>query len=152
MTLSWISSRGNFCDGESSTEDITDHGWISKRQKHWHLHMTNVFTCRRDKQVVHEPNSHLGKFSNGKLRTSTLVNDGTLRSTAEFVSAISNVSIVKISDLLEFLVMFLFSSLCFQKVARLLKYPWGRIFFGNLKKISGRNFFPFLSSTLQKLT
>ena len=57
---------------------------------------------------------HLGKRRNGIFRNSTLVNDGTLRSKADFTSALSNVNNVKISDLLEFLVMLLFSSLCSQ--------------------------------------
>ena len=67
----------------------------------------------------------MGKNSNGELRNSTLVNDGTLRSTADFASALSNVNNVKISDLLEFLLMLFFFSPLFspenhlQKVARL---------------------------------
>ena len=56
--------------------------------------------------------SHLGNYNNGKLRTSTLVNEGTLRSKADFASALINVNNVKIYDLLEFLVMLLFYSLC----------------------------------------
>ena len=55
----------------------------------------------------------MGKNSNGELRNSTLVNDGTLRSTADFASALSNVNNVKISDLLEILLMLLFSFLSF---------------------------------------
>ena len=38
-----------------------------------------------------------------------------------------------------------------QKVARLWKHPWGRFVFDNLKKVSGRSFFPFSPATLQKL-
>ena len=117
MTLSWISLRVDFSDGGISTEHKTDHCWISKRQKHWHLNMTDLFTRRRDiprwPWIKHD---RLGKCSNGKLHTSTLVNDGTLRSkqsTADFASALSNVNNVKISNLLEFIVMLLFSSLCF---------------------------------------
>ena len=49
-----------------------------------------------------------GKISQRKLRTSTMVNDGTLRSTADFTSTLSNVNNVKISDLLEFLVLLFF--------------------------------------------
>ena len=41
---------------------------------------------------------HLGKFSNGILPISSLVNDRTLRSTADFASALSNVNNVEISD------------------------------------------------------
>ena len=47
--------------------------------------MTDLFTCRRD--VASCPlikQNYMGKCSNGKLRTSTLVNDGTLRSIADF--------------------------------------------------------------------
>ena len=73
--------------------------------------MADLYKCRRD--IVSCPlikQSHLKKFSNKKLLTSTLVNDGTLRNTAEFASALSNVSNVKIFDLLAFLTMLLFSS------------------------------------------
>ena len=56
--------------------------------------------------------SHLGKCSNEKLRTVTLVNEGTLRNIADFASALGNVNNVKISDLLAFIVMLLFSSIC----------------------------------------
>ena len=56
---------------------------------------------------------HLQKCSNVKLCTSILVNDGTLRSTADFASTLSNVNNVTMSDLLEILVMLLFSSHCF---------------------------------------
>ena len=111
LTPSWIFSRMNFCDGESSTSDRTDHCLISKRQKH--LHMTNFFTCCRDiASCSRSKQSHLGRCSNGKLRTWTLVSDKTLRSTVELESALSNVNNVKISDLLEFLVMLLLFSLC----------------------------------------
>ena len=41
---------------------------------------------------------HLGKLSNEILPILTLVNDRTLRSTADFASALSNVNNVKISD------------------------------------------------------
>ena len=77
--------------------------------------MTDLFARRRDiASCAWNKLSHLGKCSNGKstLRTSTLVIDGTLRSTAHFASALINVNNVKISDLLEFLVTLLFSSLC----------------------------------------
>ena len=42
----------------------------------------------------------------------TLANEETLKSTADFVSALRNANNVKIFDLLEVLVMLLFSSLC----------------------------------------
>ena len=41
--------------------------------------------------------NHLGKCSNGKLRISTFVNDGTLRSIAHFASTLSNVKMLIIS-------------------------------------------------------
>ena len=102
--------------------------------------MTDLFTHHRD--IASYPwtkQSHLGKCSSGKLRTWTLVNVETLRSTTGFASALSNVNKVKISNLLEFLVMLLFSPLFLpenhlQKVARLWKHPWKRFFFDNLKK------------------
>ena len=116
MTLSWISLRVDFSDGGISTEHKTDHCWISKRQKHWHLNMTDLFTRRKDiPSCPWIKQSHLGKCNNGKLHTSTLVNDGTPRSTqstADFASALSNVNNVKISDLVEFVVMLLFCSPC----------------------------------------
>ena len=46
------------------------------------------------------------------MRISTLVDDETLRSTADFTSALSNVNNVQISALLEVLVILLFSSPC----------------------------------------
>ena len=33
-----------------------------------------------------------------------------------------------------------------------MKTPWGRFLFDNLKKVSGRSFFPFSPATLQKHT
>ena len=152
MTLSWISSRGGFLWRRKYVVlkiklTIVEY----RREKHWHLYMTVLFTRRRD--IASCPwfkQSHLGKFSNTKLRisrTSTLVNHRTYRSTADFTSAFSNVNNVKISDLLAFLVMLLFSSLCshlkiicdggahFWKVARLWKHAWGRFFFDNLKNL-----------------
>ena len=42
------------------------------------------------------------------------MNDGTLRNAVDFSSAFSNVNNVKISDLLAFVVMLLFSSICSQ--------------------------------------
>ena len=78
--------------------------------------MTDLFTRRRDiPSCPSIKQSHLGKCVNGKLRTSILVNEGTLRSTqnaANIASALSNVNNVKISDLLELVVTLLFSSLC----------------------------------------
>ena len=68
--------------------------------------MTDLFTRRRD--IASCPltkQNHLGKCSTGELRTSTLVNNAILRSIADFASALSN-------NLLAFLVIMLFSSLC----------------------------------------
>ena len=131
-----------------------------KRQKHLHLHMTDLFTCPKDiASCPWTKQSHLGKCSNEKLHPSTLVNGGTLRSTADdFASALSNVNNVELSDLLEFLVMLLFSSLCScpkiicSGLIRLWTNPWGRFVFDNLKKISGRSFCPFSPANLQKYT
>ena len=73
----------------------------------------NLSTRRRDiASCPWTKPSHLGKCSNGKLRTWTLANDETLRSTANFASTLSNVNNVKISDLLEFLVILLIFPLC----------------------------------------
>ena len=57
--------------------------------------MIDLFTRRRD--IASCPltkQNHLGKCSNGKLSTSTLVNDGTLRSIADFASALSNIKML----------------------------------------------------------
>ena len=75
---------------------------MSKRQKHWHLHMTDLSKCR--KYILNCPRikeSHLGKCRNEKLRTWTLVNDRTLRNTADFPWVLANVSNVKISLVVE---------------------------------------------------
>ena len=59
------------------------HRW----QRHSKLSMNHLETWK-----------HLVKLSNEVLPISTLVNDRTLRSTADFASALSNVNNVKISD------------------------------------------------------
>ena len=46
--------------------------------------------------------SHLEKYRKKKVRTSNLVNEVTLRATADYTSALSIVSIAKISDLVAF--------------------------------------------------
>ena len=50
-------------------------------------------------QVVHEPNSHLGKFSNSKLHTSTL---SMMKPSAYFASTLNYVNNAKTSGLLVF--------------------------------------------------
>ena len=97
---------------------------------------------------------HLGKCSNEKLRTSTLFNDGTVRSTVGFASALSNANNVKISDLLEFLVMLFGSSLRShpKSICRKLQY-YENIHGGDyILIIFGRSFFPFLPASFQKHT
>ena len=108
-----------------------------------------IFEYRRGRNIdnyIRTTFSHLGKCSNKKLRTLTLVNGGTNWNTVDLISTLSNVNDVKTSDLLAFLVMTLFFSPCsylkiacgggvhFCKVASLWKYPWGRFFYDNLKK------------------
>ena len=67
--------------------------------------MTNLFTCRRDiASCLLIKENHLEKCSNGKLRTSTLVNDVTLRSIANFVSALSNVRMLIMLKMLRYLI------------------------------------------------
>ena len=56
--------------------------------------------------------SHLEEFSNTKLRAWILVYDRALRNKADFASPLNNVSNVKIYDLLVFVVILLFSSIC----------------------------------------
>ena len=71
--------------------------------------MTGLFTRRRD--VASCPltkQKHLGKCSNGKLRASTfLVNDGTLRSIADFASVLINVKMLIKLKMLRYLAVFL---------------------------------------------
>ena len=73
--------------------------------------MTDLCTRRRFiASYQRTKESHLGECSDEKLRTSTFLNDGTLRSTDDFASALCNINNVKIFDLFAFLVMLLFSS------------------------------------------
>ena len=95
-----------------------------------------IFEYQRDRNIgiYIIKQSHPEKYSQTKLHTSTLVNDGSLRSTADFASALSNVNNVKISDLLAFIVIFVFLSLFspenhLQNVTRLYKHPLGRLCF-----------------------
>ena len=117
-----------------------DHCWISKRQKHWYLCMTDLFTRRRDKvSCPWTKQSNSGKCSNRKLCTSALVNDGTLRGTSDFASALSNANNVKISDLLECLVMLLFSSFFFTRKSfaescKIINTSMGETLFDKLKQ------------------
>ena len=71
-----------------------------------HLHMIGIFTCR--KYISNSPwtkQTHLAKSSELELHTWTLVIDGTLRDTADFVSALVNVYNFEISELLVFIVI-----------------------------------------------
>ena len=84
--------------------------------------------------------SHLGKCSEGKLRISALVNEGTLRSTADFASALicSNIWCGCIScSIVVFFPFYGPKINCCEtyrsKVARLWKHPLGRFFFDNFK-------------------
>ena len=140
MILSWISLKGDFSDGESSKVVIKIKLTIFE---YWHLHMTDLFKrCGNIPSCPWIKQSNLGKCRNGKLLTSSLVNDRTLRSTqrsADFTSVLSSVNNVKISDLLEFLVMLFFSSLCSHPrlIFRMLQdYEniHGESLFHNLKK------------------
>ena len=67
--------------------------------------MTDLFTHHRDiaSCPLTKPN-HLGKCSNGKLRTSTLVNDGTLRVIGDFASTLSNVKMMIMLKMLRCLI------------------------------------------------
>ena len=65
--------------------------------------MTDPFTC--SKNVGGCPltkENHLGKCSNGKLRTSSLINDGTLRNIADFASALNSIKILIMLKMLIF--------------------------------------------------
>ena len=116
--------------------------------------MTDLCTHRRDIASCPWPKqSYFGKCSNGKLRTSTLANNKTLRSTADFASALSNVNNVKISDLLEFLVMLLFSSFCFQsKIICRKLHDFENIHGRDSSLITCRIFLPFSPAAMQKHT
>ena len=96
--------------------------------------------------------SHLGKCSNGKLCNWTLVNDGTLRSTANFASALSNVNNVKILDLVEFFSFSSYPKIICRKLQDYENVHEGDFFFLKLKKISGRSSFRFSPAILQKHT
>ena len=103
-------------------------------------------TSQRHSKLSMNQTEPSGKVQQREIAYFALVNDGTLRTTADFASALSNVNNVKRSDLLAFLVMQLFSSrsshlkiICdggvlFQKVARLWKHSWWRFFFDNFTK------------------
>ena len=73
-----------------------------------------------------------GKMWQREIVYSTLVNDGTLRSTADFASTLNNANNVKISDLFEFTRMLLFSSHCFhpKTICKKLQY-YGKIHGGD---------------------
>ena len=81
--------------------------------KHWHVHVSDLFTWRKYmSNFSWIKQSHLGKFNNKKLRALILVNDGSLKNKADFASALDNVNNVKITDLLAYVVILLFSSIC----------------------------------------
>ena len=95
----------------------------------WHFHSSQkLASCPWTKQ------SHLGKCSNGKLCNWTLVNDGTLRSTANFASALSNVNNVKILDLVEFFSLTSYPKIICRKLQDYENVNEGDFFFDNLKK------------------
>ena len=67
--------------------------------------MTDLSTRRRDiASCLLTKQNHLGICSNGKLYTSTLVNDGTLRNIANFTSALSNVKMLIMLKMLRYLI------------------------------------------------
>ena len=69
------------------------------------IYIGPIFSYGRDiASCLSTKQSHLGRCSNGKLLTSTLVNDGTLRSTADFASALSNVKMLIIKEMLKYLI------------------------------------------------
>ena len=128
LTRSWISSRGNFCNRERYNWPLLN---IKTTET---LAFTNGRHFTRSREIASCPStkqSHLRKCSNEKLRTLTLVNDRTLRTT-DFASTLSNVNNIKISDLLEFLVMLLFSSPCFHpKIISRMLQDYGKIHGGD---------------------
>ena len=80
-----------------------------KRQQYSNLHIIELFTRCTD--IASSPSteqSHLGKCSNGKLHISTLVNDGSLRSTVDFASAPSNVKMLIMFKMLKYLICLCF--------------------------------------------
>ena len=67
--------------------------------------MTELFTRRRDiASCPLKKQNHLGKCSSGKLCNPTLVNDGTLRSIADFGSALSNVKMLIMLKIFRYLI------------------------------------------------
>ena len=123
----------------------------------WRSH-DDLLACRRDiASCPWTTQHHWEKWSNPKLRSSAWVNDGTLRGTTDFASTLRNVDNGKISDLLVFLVKFLFSShfptrKSSAEIYKTMKIPMGGIFFDDLKKSLVGAFFPFSRATLQKHT
>ena len=95
--------------------------------RHFHLSQ-KLASCPWTKQ------SHLGKCSNGKLCNWTLVNDGSLRSTANFASALSNVNNVKILDLVEFFSLTSYPKIICRKLQDYENVNEGDFFFDNWKK------------------
>ena len=84
-----------------------------------------------------------------------MVDDGTVRRRADFALALGNVNNVKMSDLLELLLMLLFfpfvlTRKSFAESCKIMKTSVREIFFDNIKKISGRSSFPFSPATSQK--
>ena len=131
-----------------------------------HLHMIGIFTCR--KYISNSPwtkQTHLAKSSELELHTWTLVIDGTLRDTADFVSALVNVYNFEISELLVFIVivsLYLFvpeiacgGDVHFVKVARLWKHASGRFFYNSFKKslaeVSFNFYLQLLKTILERL-
>ena len=111
--------------------------------------MNELFTRSRDLASCPSiKQSHLGKCSKEKFHTLSLPNDGTLRNTEDFASALSYVNLVKTSDLLAFLLIRLFSSLGvdFQKVGGYECIREGDSLLITLKNLR-QSFFPIPSVT-----
>ena len=79
--------------------------WISKRQTHWDLHMTNIFTCRRSIAVANGSSRAIGE----NVASRDCVLELWLMMEPSEISALGDINNVKISDLLAFVVMSLFT-------------------------------------------
>ena len=117
-----------------------------------------IFEYRRDSIYMSQRHSKLainqtgpfGKIQQREIAYFNLVCDGTLGGTVDFASTLSNVNNnVKISNLLEFLVMLLFSSHCSHPIIicrKLHNYEnihWRDSFSITSKNLWQKSFFPF---------
>ena len=100
---------GNFCDREGVTYLVKLTTFEKRRDRDIGISIWKSFShVSNTYQMAHEPKRYICENE----ATKNCALDGTLRNTAYFPSALGNVNNVMISDLLAFVVMLLFSSIC----------------------------------------